>query len=279
MKYVVGFSGGIDSQACARWVLNHFPNEDVILLNSNAGEWEHPLTMAFVKWYSENVHPVVNCSPLVRDMWKTPGFAETKGLNGEARLTFQEMVRIKGRPPSRKAQFCTDILKLRPQLRWIQEHAGLLSDGYERYSGVRRDESESRKNTPFREWDEYFDCWLNHPIADWPKQRCFDYVIEHGEEYNELYKLGFGRVGCAPCINSGKADIVCWADRFPEMIDKVRALEASTGRTFFAPCVPGNATNSIDEVLLWARTDRGGRQFTLLLNQRPACESKYGLCE
>ena len=43
VKHVVGFSGGIDSQACARWVLNRYPAEDVILLNSDAGGNEHPI--------------------------------------------------------------------------------------------------------------------------------------------------------------------------------------------------------------------------------------------
>jgi 7-cyano-7-deazaguanine synthase in queuosine biosynthesis len=47
-KHIVGFSGGIDSQACARWVLDRFPGEDVILLNSDAGGNEHPLTTSFV---------------------------------------------------------------------------------------------------------------------------------------------------------------------------------------------------------------------------------------
>lgn len=49
MKHIVGFSGGIDSQACARWVLNRFPKEDVILTNSDAGGNEHPLTTEFVQ--------------------------------------------------------------------------------------------------------------------------------------------------------------------------------------------------------------------------------------
>lgn len=51
--------------------------------------------------------------------------------------------------------------------------------------------------------------------------------------------------------------------------------------TFFAPCVPGMATNAIDDVVRWAQTDRGGRQANLLrvLNDRPACESQYGTCE
>ena len=204
MKHIVGFSGGIDSQACALWVRQRFPAEDIILLNSNAGGNESPITEQFIEEYSRTVFPVTKAIGIVADMWKTEGFAETKGLCGTDPLTFTDMVKIKGRPPSRKAQFCTEKLKLVPQRRWVDEN---VSDDYERYTGVRRDESEARKDTPFREWDSYFDCYVNHPIADWPKQRCFDFVREAGEKVNPLYALGFGRVGCAPCINSGKDDI------------------------------------------------------------------------
>lgn len=283
MKHIVGFSGGIDSQACARWVLNRFPKEDVILTNSDAGGWEDPLTTGFIDWYSENIHPVTKTNAIIADMWKTPGFAETKGLDGNAVLTFEEMVRIKGRPPSRKAQFCTEKLKLEPQRRWIETQqlpGGLLVDGYARYVGVRRDESEGRKDSPIQSFDNWFDCDLFAPIADWTKQMCFDYVQAHGEKVNPLYALGFNRVGCAPCINSGKDDVLNWDIRRPEMIDKVRGLERRTGRTFFSPCVPGMAINFIDDVLDWAKTSRGGRQQLFpILHEREACESKYGLCE
>ncbi len=40
VKHVVGFSGGIDSRATARWVLNRYPPEDVILINSDVGGHE-----------------------------------------------------------------------------------------------------------------------------------------------------------------------------------------------------------------------------------------------
>ena len=110
---------------------------------------------------------------------------------------------------------------------------------------------------------------------------CFDYVEAHGEEFNPLYKLGFGRVGCAPCINSGKEDIRLWADRFPDMIDKIREFEEKSERTFFAPMVPGMYINKIDEVLEWSTTSRGGRQQDIIhiMEERPSCESKFGLCE
>jgi 3'-phosphoadenosine 5'-phosphosulfate sulfotransferase (PAPS reductase)/FAD synthetase len=276
MKHIVGFSGGIDSQACARWVLDRFPAEDVILLNSDAGGNEHPLTMAFIEEYSRSVHPVVLVQPLVMDIWKTEGFAETRGYDSFAPLTFELMIEIKRRPPSRTAQFCTEILKLRPQKRWIATN---VMDDYERYTGLRREESAKRRDTKEREWDSYFDCYVNNPLASWGKQRCFDSV--KGEPINPLYSLGFGRVGCAPCINNGKEDIARWALRFPEMIDKIRDWETRTRITFFPPCVPGmTANNFIDEVVEWARTDRGGYQFNILKElDRPACESKFGLCE
>jgi 3'-phosphoadenosine 5'-phosphosulfate sulfotransferase (PAPS reductase)/FAD synthetase len=288
MKHIVGFSGGIDSQRALLYVREHFPPEDIIALNSNAGGNEHPITTAFIRQYGREVFPIIEVPSLVKDMWITPEFAETKGLDSNAILDFELMMRLKGRPPSRKAQFCTEILKLRPQKRWILAN---VTDDYERWTGVRRDESESRKNTPLREWDDYFDCYVNHPLAFTDKQSCFNFVRAAGEPINPLYSLGFHRVGCAPCINSGKDDIRNWVDRFPEMIDKIRGWEQSTKQTFFSPTVPGiparldsrgkiSIHNWIDEVVDWAKTDRGGFQFNIFKTQeRPACESKFGLCE
>jgi 3'-phosphoadenosine 5'-phosphosulfate sulfotransferase (PAPS reductase)/FAD synthetase len=283
-KHIVGFSGGIDSQACARWVLNRFPKEDVILTNSNAGGNEHPLTDEFIAQYSAAVHPVVFCNSIVADMWKTPGAAEERGYDGAAVLDFETLIKIKGRSPSRKAQFCTEKLKLNPQRRWIQTEFGVVGQfegwSFIRYTGVRRDESEARKHQAIEQWDDWYDCLLFAPIADWTKQMCFDYVKAHGEPINPLYTLGFNRVGCAPCINSGREDIRNWNIRFPEMIDKVRGWEQRTGRTFFAPMVPGKYTNSIDEVVEWAMAGRGGKQELFpIFHEREACESKYGLCE
>lgn len=278
MKHLVGFSGGIDSQATARWALNRFPVSDVILLNSDAGGWESPLTIGFIDWYSQNVHPITPVRALISDMWATPGYAEKKGYDGSAELTYQDMCKIKGRAPSRTAQFCTEILKLVPQRRWIAEN--MKNEYFERYAGVRRDESNKRKDRTARNWDDYFDCYLNLPIFDWTKQMSFDYVKAHGEQINPLYTLGFNRVGCAPCVNSGKDDILAWNQRFPDQIEKIRVLEREMDRTFFPPMVPGMEMNFIDDVLRWAETSRGGRQANMLrVLDRPSCESKYGLCE
>jgi len=279
--HIVGFSGGIDSQACARWVLNREGPESVVLMNTDAGGNEHPMTVEFVQTYSREVHPVIVVAPIVADMLgRGLPQREALGLRDSDPLTFPLMAQIKKRFPSRKAQFCTHHLKIEPQKRYIAEHFGDVE--VIRYSGLRWDESPSRrKRWNVTQYDEYFDCELRCPVIDWTKQMCFDYVGQFGEPINQLYSLGFNRVGCAPCINSNKADIANWVRRSPEMIDKIREWEKQVGRTFFTPsAVPGAGLNFIDDVVEWSKTVHGGKQYSLdVLYEREACESAYGLCE
>lgn len=288
MKHIVGFSGGADSQACAGWVLDHFPKEDVILCNSDAGGNEHPLTTEHIKWYSENVHPVVMIKPLVKDLGGAGARSDEvkqrrESLGGDDKeLSFGDLAFIKNRFPSRKAQFCTEYLKLIPQKRWLDEN--LADQAYTRYVGVRADESAARRDLPEKQWDDYFDCDLVRPILSWTKEQIFDYIKSRGEKVNPLYLMGFGRVGCAPCINSSKEDILNWATRFPEMIDKVRQWEKQVGRSFFPPnLVPGVQVAFVDEIVAWSKTSHGGKKIPLPFFQAEAesgsCVSKYGLCE
>lgn len=288
MKHIVGFSGGIDSQACARWVLNRFPAEDVILMNSDAGGNEHPLTTAFVETYSRVIHPVVSVTAIYADIWEGDGEAVAHGFDPLAPLDFPSLMDVKRTPPTPgKGQYCTEILKLRPQRRWLRAQFGptgpFAGEAFTRYSGKRRDESAKRCDTPFSFWDDWFDCETFAPLMDWTKPMCFAYVRAYHEPMNPLYMLGFDRVGCAPCINSDKADIANWAARFPEMIDKIRAWEERTGLTFFRPIDRNKERNAgkrdgIDEQVRWANTRHGGQKVFLPL-ARPSCESKYGLCE
>lgn len=281
-KHVVGFSGGIDSQACAGWVLDRFPKEDVILLNSDAGGNEHPLTAEHVAWYSGAVHPVVVVHAVVADMdGRERAEIERRGLKPDDPLTFDLLASLKQCWPSGTQQFCTTHLKLEPQRRWLREH--LPDVEIVRYSGVRRDESKRRKDTPERGWDGYFDCELVCPLVDWTKERCFDFCAGRGERINPLYTMGFARVGCAPCVNSNKDDIREWAARFPEMIDKVRAWEKRVNRPFFRKDKKTDPDMWIDEQVEWSKTTRGGKQYALpfveMEAERGSCSSKYGLCE
>lgn len=324
MKHVVGFSGGIDSQATALWVRDRFPAEDIILCNADPGGNESPITTEFIEHYSENVFPVTMIHPQVSDMiGRAPGKIAELGLEPTDPLSFDLLASLKGRFPSTKARFCTTHLKLEPMRRWCYENGarginasgwygtephidGILADGYERYAGVRRDESASRADVDEREFDDYFMCWLNRPVASWTKDQCFDYVASRGESFNPLYLMGFGRVGCMPCINAGKEDVLLTAAHFPDMIRKIRDYESRVGRTFFPPVIPtgkkfepvpgedpklakkrkrseSRRHGFIDEVIEWAKTTHGGKQYSIPLLQADVesgmCMSKYGLCE
>lgn len=288
MKHVVGFSGGVDSQMALRWVRDKYGDDDVIALNSNVGGHEHPITSKFIQEFSETVFPVIQVTPLIRDLGgrgTRPGKTRDRRLefSDDDVLTFDRLAYIKGMFPSRKRQFCTEHLKLVPQRRWCDENLTANGIEYERYAGVRCDESNDRADTPDRQWDTYFNCWINYPIRCMTKIECFVTLKFRGEEVNPLYKMGFGRVGCAPCINSGKEDMRNWAARAPEMIDKIRDWEQRLGVTFFAPCVPGMEINWVDDVVNWAKTTRGGKQYALPIIEAEAedgtCSSRYGLCE
>ncbi|MBV9075154.1 MAG: phosphoadenosine phosphosulfate reductase family protein [Acidobacteria bacterium] len=286
--HVVGLSGGIDSQATLRHVRERFGDEEKIALNTHAGRNECGVTVKFLEDFSKDVFPVITITPLVidlADVGTKPGATQRRRseYSDEDELTFVDLAYIKGRFPSRKAQFCTEYLKLRPQQRWLRSTLTNRGVGFKRYIGVRRDESTPRRNAADCDYDTFFGCETERPVASWTKQQCFEYVQSFGEEVNPLYKMGFSRVGCAPCVNAKKDDIREWAARFPEVIQKVRDWEQVTKRTFFAPMVPGLEINWIDDVVAWSKTAWGGRQPLLSFveddAQAGACVSQFGLCE
>ena len=275
MKYIVGFSGGIDSEAALLWAIRTHGAENVIALNADPGGNEHPITTEFILNFLP--HPVHVCRATFRDMFVKEETVLSHGFNPDDVVRFGDLAAIRGRFPYRKAQFCTELLKLRPSRRWVKEN---IIGEFERVTGLRRDESGPRSAIQERDYDDWFHCPTNNPLASWTKAECFDSVRSAGWPVNPLYSLGFSRVGCAPCINSSRADIRQWARRFPAMISKVGAWEIESGRTFFAPMVPGLEINWIGQVVEWAMCERGGRQYSLdVMIPQPSCQSIYGLCE
>lgn len=159
-----------------------------------------------------------------------------KGPTGNPYL---DLCIIKGRFPSRRAQFCTQHLKTEP----LTLHALTLIDTHgavESWQGVRADESPSRAKLPERE-DSGGKLTIYRPILRWNVDMVFAQHRKHGIEPNPLYKQGMGRVGCMPCINANKNEILEISKRFPDQIDRIEeweqlVMEASKthGATFFA---------------------------------------------
>src|SRR5690625_1787712 len=70
-------------------------------------------------------------------------------------------------------------------------------------SGLRREQSESRRNTNFVNKDETFKSIKICPLIHWTWKDIWDYVKEHELTYNKLHDEGYPSIGCAPCTLPG----------------------------------------------------------------------------
>ncbi|MDT0266321.1 phosphoadenylyl-sulfate reductase [Streptomyces sp. DSM 44915] len=66
-------------------------------------------------------------------------------------------------------------------------------------TGLRRDESPTRANTPVVSWDARRGKVKVAPIARWTQRDVEEYVAEHGVLTNPLLQDGYASIGCAPC--------------------------------------------------------------------------------
>jgi phosphoadenosine phosphosulfate reductase len=87
-------------------------------------------------------------------------------------------------------------------LRKVQPLAATLS-GYVAWgSGVRRDESPTRRDTKVVDWDAKREMIKINPLAAWTEADVDAYIAEHQVPVNPLRELGFASIGCAPCTRA-----------------------------------------------------------------------------
>ncbi|HKJ32187.1 MAG TPA: phosphoadenylyl-sulfate reductase [Balneolales bacterium] len=68
-------------------------------------------------------------------------------------------------------------------------------------TGVRRSQSESRKNTQLFEWDPQNEVVKVNPLATWTSEEVWAYVTIHELPYNPLHDDGYPSIGCVPCTH------------------------------------------------------------------------------
>lgn len=92
----------------------------------------------------------------------------------------------------RNPDLCCALRKVQP-----------LEEGLKAYdawaTGLRRDESPSRADTPVVSWDNRRQKVKISPIARWTQTDVDTYVAEQGVLTNPLLMDGYPSVGCAPC--------------------------------------------------------------------------------
>lgn len=306
---VASVSGGKDSSCVSLLLTEHGLEHERIFFDTG---WEHPITLHYACYRDEAAAAIAR----LPEQWskkRIRAFLDEQDkrygrepliskLGHITRLcaeeTFAELCRRKGMFPSRTRRFCTEELKAKVALRYLDA----IEDDPVNVIGIRHAESKRRSTFPEWEWADRWNCETWRPIIHW----SFDDVIEmharHRLHPNPLYLLGASRVGCWPCIFSRKHELRRVADKSPERIAAIGRLEADVQAAALArhkargdeasynpptlfqapirnaegrrPCMP------IEEVVSWSRTARGGAQVELFAPGagEEGC-MRWGLCD
>lgn len=269
---ICSVSGGKDSTALY-CLMVEFYGHDFLPIFADTGN-EHPVTVNYVR----NLHTMAGGPEVVIVKGNFDDKLIKKGIEPSGNA-FLDMMMWKGRAPSSKAQFCTEWVKLYPQLLYLEEHYG--DKEWIMHTGIRAGESIARqKRQPFS-WNTYFDCEEILPMLYETEEQVFEFLFEKQVPPNPLYAAGFTRVGCYPCIHANKTQISKLEDW---AFTKLAEWEKKIGRTWFGPgTVPGVHIPSIEQVKEWSKTSHGGKQYNLFSSQDtadvPSCMSGWGACE
>lgn len=321
-KNIVSVSGGKDSTAMLLLAIER-ETPELQAVFADTGN-EHPQTYEYVRYLERETgvpiqwvradftRQIEGKAQYVREKWSEKGVPAVDVERALLALKptgnpFLDLCIWKGRFPSSKARFCSEELKRNPIIEQVQ--MPLLDAGNEviSWQGVRADESPSRARLQEREcvgtWpDTGGELWNYRPILKWTAQQCFDMHKRHGIKHNPLYEQGMGRVGCMPCINARKDELLEISKRFPEEIERIAEWERIVAQaskkmasTFFAGSNAKHRSGSIAhltpaeivkianvwQAVEWAKTSRGGVQYDMLRvqDEGPLCSSIYGLCE
>lgn len=298
MKIIIQYSGGKDSQATLIWAVKKYGAENIEAVYCDS-LWENPKTYKHIKSTTKDLGVKLII------------------LTGPGMI---EMVKKKGRFPSTNARFCTEELKVKPFLDYLIDK---VQDNILIHQGIRKDESISRSKMQHE--CRYFKYYLEpygfdkkgkpkyhtylkkdvlkfikkyddsvlRPVFSWTGQEVINYIIDNGQQPNPLYKQGFSRVGCFPCIMATHHEIKQINRFYPERIEEIIRLETELSTSFFTPdYIPKRhcskeTINKKGELVKYPTTQDvikylNGKWATIDLfdpNETRSCMSYYNLCE
>ena len=231
MKYVVGYSGGADSQVALDLALQKYDDVEIVFIDTSL---EFPETLATVE--------------------ATARFYNMDIRFLRAPKTFEEYLEsFGGMYPSWRRRWCQDRLKERP---WKKYMNSLVREGLRRVEqgeaaasspqaatsaavtaidGIRKDESRARAKRSPVEPHRSGKWMIEHIIFDWTKEDVFQYIHEQLLPLNPLYGMGYSRVSCWFCPFSPIGDNRLLPKTHPDLYAKAKEWEAKYGRRFCYP--------------------------------------------
>jgi phosphoadenosine phosphosulfate reductase len=105
---------------------------------------------------------------------------------------------------NREPDACCSIRKVEPLKEALSQVDAWIS-------GLRRDQSPSRRATEKLHWDKKHGLWKANPLADWSEKDVWRYISENDVPYNDLHDRGYASVGCTHCTLPGAGRAGRWA--------------------------------------------------------------------
>ena len=79
-------------------------------------------------------------------------------------------------------------------------------------TGLRRDQSPTRADTPEVGWDTKHGLYKIAPLATWSEKDVWNRIFRRNLPYHELHDRGYASIGCVPCTRPGEGRDGRWAD-------------------------------------------------------------------
>ncbi len=67
------------------------------------------------------------------------------------------------------------------------------------FTGLRRDQANSRAAIPLITWDAKYNLVKINPLANWTRSQVWAYLLENNVPYNHLHDQGYSSIGCTHC--------------------------------------------------------------------------------
>ena len=237
MKVLIFFSGGKDSQACLIHSVKKYGVENCEAVFCDTG-WENPVTYQHIK----TITTQMNVKLVTIKSSKYDGFVD---------MSVQRKMF-----PMTKARFCTEELKSKPAIDYVlsKTESVIVIEGIRKNESLSRslmldqcvyfkyyfEKSPNGKKHTYRkidvfEWCKTFNADKVRPIFNWSATETINYIKDNGQDVNQLYYMGFSRVGCFPCIMSRHKEIKLIIDNHPEQWQAVKDAEKLVGSSFLKP--------------------------------------------
>lgn len=87
---------------------------------------------------------------------------------------------------------CCYLRKVQPLERTLSSYAAWVT-------GIRREQSSTRRLARVVEWDDQFKLTKINPLVHWSHEDVWHYIRERDVPYNVLHDEQYPSIGCAPC--------------------------------------------------------------------------------